>query len=448
MMDETEPACLVLTVGKFAARMVRWFGRDPQLKRIGIEGEVSGLREFGSGHLGFALKEKQAAVECVAWASDRRGFPVLENGAKAIAYGAVRVHPERSGYKLYVEAIEVAGLGELHLQYERLRRKFETEGLFEPSRKRAVPELPRRVALVSARGLGAEDFLAAIKRTTPFVEVIFVETRVEGLGADVEIASALDEASRTEVNAIVLARGGGSEKDLFVFNLEPVVRAIVRAKRPVLTAIGHTSNHHLCDEVADLAFGTPSLAAEYIAKGWLVASRRLSVAIRDLARSARDIVLRASQRCESGSGAVERATLRILAAKLADLAGRTARLERRNPQRTLADVRARLAASSGRLDTAAARLVSRKAHASGERGAALERGITALRTSFVRRLERTQAELDRFDPLAPLARGYAIVTKDGRAVRDAALIRIGDSVEARLERGMLAARVESVSDHG
>ena len=204
-------------------------------------------------------------------------------------------------------------------------------------------------------------------------------------------------------NAIVLARGGGSEKDLFVFNLEPVVRAIVRAKRPVLTAIGHTSNHHLCDEVADLAFGTPSLAAEYIAKGWLVASRRLSVAIRDLARSARDIVLRASQRCESGSGAVERATLRILAAKLADLAGRTARLERRNPQRTLADVRARLAASSGRLDTAAARLVSRKAHASGERGAALERGITALRTSFVRRLERAQAELDRFDPLAPLA---------------------------------------------
>ena len=245
MMDETEPACLVLTVGKFAARMVRWFGRDTQLKRIGIEGEVSGLREFGSGHLGFALKEKQAAVECVAWASDRRGFPVLENGAKAIAYGAVRVHPERSGYKLYVEAIEVAGLGELHLQYERLRQKFETEGLFEPSRKRAVPELPRRVALVSARGLGAEDFLAAIERTTPFVEVIFVETRVEGLGADVEIASALDEASRTEVNAIVLARGGGSEKDLFVFNLEPVVRAIVRAKRPVLTAIGHTSNHHL-----------------------------------------------------------------------------------------------------------------------------------------------------------------------------------------------------------
>ncbi|HEY1656478.1 MAG TPA: exodeoxyribonuclease VII large subunit [Candidatus Tumulicola sp.] len=447
MTDESVAGILVLSVGKFAARMTRWFGRDPQLKRIGIEGEISGLREFGNGHLGFALKERQAAIECVAWSGDRRRFPELENGAKAVAYGAVRVHAERSGYKLYVEAIEVAGLGELHLEYERLRRKFEAEGLFEPGRKRVVPELPRRLALVSSRALGAEDFLQAIARTTPFVEVLFVETRVEGLGADVEIATALDEASRLDVDAIVLARGGGSEKDLFAFNLEPAVRAIVRAKKPVLTAIGHTSNRHLCDEVADLSFGTPSLAAEYVAKGWLVAGRRLTVATRDLERAARDLVLRGAQRSESLGGGIERAAMRILTGKRAALAQRSARLERHNPQRTLADVRARLAASGGRLETAAARMLSRKAHAGGERAAELARAIAALRTSVVRRLERGIAGLDRLDPLAPLARGYAIVTQNGRAVRDAASLRAGDLVEARLERGMLAARVESVSDH-
>ena len=318
--------------------------------------------------------------------------------ARRSRYGDVRVRPDAADTNFASKRSRLPAWASCTCSTNAYARKFETEGLFEPSRKRAVPELPRRVALVSARGLGAEDFLAAIKRTTPFVEVIFVETRVEGLGADVEIASALDEASRTEVDAIVLARGGGSEKDLFVFNLEPVVRAIVRAKGPCSPRSGTLPIITFATKSPTWRSARHRWQPSTSQKAWLVASRRLSVAIRDLARSARDIVLRASQRCESGSGAVERATLRILAAKLADLAGRTARLERRNPQRTLADVRARLAASSGRLDTAAARLVSRKAHASGERGAALERGITALRTSFVRRLERDPS---RARPLRP-----------------------------------------------
>ncbi|HEY7787600.1 MAG TPA: exodeoxyribonuclease VII large subunit [Casimicrobiaceae bacterium] len=290
--------------------------------------------------------------------------------------------------------------------------------------------------------------MKTVRDEVPFVEVVVIETRVQGVGAEIDIAAALDEASRYDVDAIVLARGGGKYEDRFPFNLEPVARAIVRARLPVLTAIGHEPDHHLADDVADRSFGTPSKAAEFIAKGWLVARRRLQVGQRDLGRAARDLVLRGFQRFEDGRSNIERAGLRVVTVKRAALADRIARLERHNPQRKLAEDRGRFAQRNGRLDTAAARLVSRKAHASGETRAALERAVTALATGVARRFERSEAALERCDPLAPLSRGYAIVTKDGTAVRDAAALRGGDVIAARLQRGMLSARVESVYDDG
>lgn len=444
MTGEPERSRVIRTVGEFTSGLTRWFAAHRQLANVAISGEVSDLHDGRSGHLSFKLKEEQAVLECVAWADKRRSIPEFKNGTAVIACGNVRIRPDRSGYQLHVESIELTGLGDLFLLYERLKERFRSEGLFEESRKRPVPELPRRVALISARGKAVGDFMETLERSAPFVEVVFVETRVQGVGAEIEIAGALDDASRLGVDAIVLTRGGGTYEDLFPFNREAVVRAIVRAKAPVLTAIGHEDDHHLADEAADRVFGTPSKAAEAIARGWLLATRRLQVAARDLQRAVRDVVVRASQRFETACSEMERAELRILAAKRAALAERSVRLERHNPQRMLADVRARLAAGNGRLDTAAARLVSRKAHAAGDTRATLERCIATLQTTMLRRLERGENALDRCDPLAPLARGYAIVSKGGRALRDAAEVRAGDAIEARLERGMLAARVESV----
>lgn len=445
MIDESAPR-LVLSVGAFTARMVRWFDRASQLKQIGIEGEISGLHEFGNGHLGFTLKEGQAVLECVAWSSFRRNFPRLGNGAQAIAYGSVRIHPERGGYKLYVESLEPAGLGALYLLYERLKETFTREGLFDAGRKRAVPELPRRVALITARGKAKQDFEETLRRNVPFVDVRFIETRVQGLGAEIDVAAAIDRASQLGVDAIVLTRGGGTFEDLFTFNLEPVVRAIVRATAPVLTAIGHSSDHHLADDVADRSFGTPSLVAEFIAKGWGRATARLEVALRDLERGARGVGLRAAQRLDAARGHVERAGLRVLASKRGALNASVVRLDRSSPQRSLADARARLAAGGGRLDTSAARLISRKAHRWGETRNRLDRAVAAMETVLNSRLQRALASLERCDPLAPLRRGYAIVAKDGRALVDAATVRPGDTITARLERGMLEARVESVME--
>lgn len=438
----------VRTVGEFTNGMADWFVKKAWLQRIGIRGEVSDLYVGRSGILSFKLNEpsRKAVLECVAWADVRKGLPEFANGEAVTAVGSVRVRPDRSQYQLHVELVELEGRGALFLEYERLRKRFDAEGLFDAGRKRPVPTLLRKVALISSRGLGAEDFIRAIERTVPFVQIVFVETTVQGIGAEIDIAEALDRASRLDVDAIVLARGGGSDEDLVPFNREPVVRAIVRALKPVLTAIAHTRNQHLADLAGDREFGTPSLAAEWISAGWVEAGRRLKVAARDLERAVRVIAGDNGQRYERASLRLERAEERLVASKRASLNDCIARLGRQSPQRKLVDFNARLVPGRERLSAAAIRLCSRKAHAWGEARSALDRVAATRWIGFSRTLEKKEAALDRYDPLAPLERGYAIVTLGGRALRDARDAARGDEIAARLHHGSLFARVERVSD--
>jgi exodeoxyribonuclease VII large subunit len=432
----------ILTVDQFTAGMKRWFERKPALQHIGIKGVITGMSEF-AGNLGFTMKGERSVIECVAWSGDRRAFPPLRDDVEVIALGSVGIYPKRGGYRLYVESVELTGQHDR--LYERLRAKFAAEGLFDPERKRSVPRLIHRIALVSTPdGLGASDFLKTIVREVPFVSVVVVPTRVEGEGAEIEIADALDKASRLDVEAIVLARGGGKQEQLFAFNLEPVVRAIVRASKPVLTAIAHTDNHYLADDVADIAFGTPSLAAEFIAKAWQAARERLRGLDRDLNRAARLIALAGAQHLQRSTGALEPSIRRALESKRAALYDRTSRLERNSPQRKLADVRQRITADGGRLDMAAARILSAKTRARTVSLQSLVQSVTKLYTGVERHLERSTTRLDGLNPLAPLGRGYAIISKDGRTVRDVAVLRPGDRFQAEIERGRIEACVESV----
>ncbi len=412
----------VYSVKDFTARLARLFATHTVLSNIAVQGEVSDLHPFGNGHLGFRLKEEQAVLECIAWADRRGELPELKNGMAVIASGSIGVRQERGCYQLVVEHIQPTGVGALFLLYERLKETFRTEGLFDEARKRAVPELPRRVALVSAHGKAADDFVGTLARRSPFVEVTFVETHVQGLGAEIEIATAIDRASRLDVDVIVLTRGGGSYEDLFPFNLEPVIRAIVRARHPVLTAIGHSGDHHLADDAADRSFGTPSLVAEHIAQGWVLAARRVREAERALARAVRAIVLQAAHRADDVTVRLRHAGERITTRRRQDLSSLEMRLDRRSPRQIVTARRERLLTLRGRIETCAVRFVN-----------AAERA-----------LERAGARLDRVDPLAPLARGYAIVTPGGKAVRDASLLRPGEEIDARFERGSASARVERV----
>jgi exodeoxyribonuclease VII large subunit len=417
-----EPS-MVVSVGEFAARLREVFRRVRPFEYIGISGEISQWNPRANG-VYFTIKDQNALLECFAYVNRASKFPKVALGTAVIAYGAIRVVERRSRYELLVEELALTGIGELYAQYEALKERFRTEGLFERARKRAVPRFPRRVVLVSADGKGSEDFFKVMRERVPHVEVGFIETRVQGLGAEVEIADALDRAARLKPDAVILARGGGSYEDLFPFNLEPVVRAIVRSSVPVITGIGHTGDHHLADDVADLSCETPTNAAQYIANLWQAGNERFARLSGQLDREMRDILVRALQRGDAVVESLDRALERSLVVKRDRVVALERRLNAQNPAQRLAQRSTRLAGLRSRLAPAWELYASRR------------NGAVQLASS----------RLAGVDPTAPLVRGYALIQRDGRLVRSATELQIGETFTARLGHGAVDARVETVRD--
>ena len=421
-----EPArrpSVVISVGEFAARLREVFRRVKPFEYIGITGEISQWNPRQNG-VYFTIKDQSAVLECFTYLNRAAKFPKVALGTAVIAYGAIRVVERRSRYELLVEDLALTGIGELHAQYEALKERFRAEGLFEAARKRRIARFPSRVILVSADGKGAEDFLKVMRERAPSVDVRFVETRVQGVGAEVEIATKLDEAAKLKPDVIVLARGGGSYEDLFPFNLEPVVRAIVRSPVPIITGIGHTGDHHLADDVADLSCETPTNAAQYIANLWQRGSERFERLAAQLDREMRDLFARALQRGDAALDSLSRALERSLAVKRDRLIVLERRLNTLNPAQRLTQRSTRLAALRSRLAPAWQLYANRRS--------------SDLKIAWTR--------LGAVDPNAPLERGYALIFRDGSLVRSAHDVTAGDEIVARLGHGTLEARVEAVRD--
>lgn len=341
-----------------------------------------------------------------------------------MATGSVGLWERSSEYQLRVAEVALLGAGAIAAKVEALRKRLQAEGLFDQIRKRAFARFPRRVALVSARGKGAADFESTLREKSPNVTVRFIETRVQGDGAEIDIAEAILRASREDVDAVVVLRGGGSYEDRYPFNTEPVVRAIVRSRHPVVTAIGHTGDRHLADEVADAVFKTPTAAAEHIAGAWAEVTGRLARQRERLDAAIERLLSRQAQRRDRGAQELHRAIDRHLSGCKARMLQLENRIERQNPRHRLQMRNTRLTTTLLKLDGARSRLFS-------------------LRTNA---LELARSRLFSLDPKSPLERGYAIVTLDGKPLRDARQAAISNVLEAQLFRGRLTARVEGVHD--
>jgi exodeoxyribonuclease VII large subunit len=428
------------SVGKFTEKLERAFRKIGLPPRVAITGELMGWRISPSGHANFSLRERDMSIACFAWGKDAKKFPELSEGQSVTAYGNVRLYPGRSQYQLVCDRLELGGdLGPLYAQFLELKKRFQNEGLFEESRKRPIPKYPLHVTLVSAEnGKGAEDFLATMARDVPWLKISSIETRVQGFGSEIDIADALESAMRTRADLIVLARGGGSFEELFPFNLEPVVRAIVRSPIPVLTAIAHTGDQHLADYAADRAFGTPSLAAEFIVKSWFEGRQHLGYLNDRLWREIEDRVRSAVQRAADARERVHAASDRRLREYRERLVSAERRLDHCSPIAFLSQRRVRLTELSSQLDN------WRALSTQNDRNTRFERLREASVVSWRRRLERAEFELERRSPEAPLERGYAIVMRGGKAVRNAAELAPGEEIAAKLHRGTLTARVERV----
>lgn len=236
-----------------------------------VIGEISNFKtHFSSGHSYFTLKDDNAQIKAVMWRSinSRLNFKP-EDGMKVYVWGRITLYEPRGDYQIEVSMMKIEGIGELQFAFEKLKEKLQKEGLFDESKKKALPEYPSKVALItSASGAVVQDFINVAKKRYPCITIVIIESSVQGPGSLLSILKAIDYANKpeNEFEIIVLARGGGSLEDLWTFNEEKLARAIYSSKVPVVSAVGHQTDFTISDFVADVRAATPSNAAEIIFK--------------------------------------------------------------------------------------------------------------------------------------------------------------------------------------
>ncbi|MCB0834579.1 MAG: exodeoxyribonuclease VII large subunit [Bacteroidetes bacterium] len=232
-----------------------------------VTGEISNINRHSSGHIYFTLKDDQSQIRAVVWRSQAKdlGFPI-EDGMKVIIQGRLTLYERGGYYQIVVYALQPAGLGELQVAFERLKRKLFDEGLFDPEHKKQLPRIPSSIGIItSPTGAAIRDLISVIRRRMPSVQVILAPVKVQGAGAAEEIARAIsDFESYGQVDVLIVGRGGGSLEDLWAFNEETVARAIHRCTIPIISAVGHEIDFTIADLVADHRSATPSVAGEEV----------------------------------------------------------------------------------------------------------------------------------------------------------------------------------------
>jgi len=419
----------IFSVGEAARAIASTVRADDQLRDLWVEGEVGRVTISSAGHAYFTLKDERAQLQCVWFRDDRVRSPFQpQTGLRVVAHGRVDVYEAQGALQLYVDSIQPSGVGDLAIRFEQLKAKLAAEGLFASERKRVLPSRPRVVAVVSSpTGAAWKDVCQVFARRWPLTRVVLVACQVQGDGSAESIVRALRRiekhvatltASGHAVDApavTIVARGGGSMEDLWSFNDERVVRAIVAHTLPVVSGVGHEVDVTLTDFAADVRAATPTAAAELV--------------IPDRAEFASALA--------RGSERLQAAGLRVLTGARRDLEAERRVLDRLNPAMRLAATR-QLAGDL--LDRATRAVRVRLAGASTtEERLAEALPILASRLLGQRRaqLAETAAALSVLGPQATLERGYAIVrrTSDDAIVRDPAEVPAGARLRIRVARG-------------
>ena len=292
----------VLSVTQLVRRMKNVL--EVQVGEIWVEGEVSNLRKQLSGHWYFSLKDEHAQISCAMFGARRReGCAALADGAMVRVLAEATLYEARGQAQLVVHRVEPAGLGALQARFEALKRKLDAEGLFDPARKRPLPAFPRTIGVVTSEsGAALRDILHVLERRAPWVRVVLAPVRVQGKGAELEIARAIEQLGRADqfgwprCDVLIVGRGGGSLEDLWNFNEEIVARAIHACPVPVVSAVGHEIDFTIADFVADLRAATPSAAAELVAPDRGELRRHLDTLRRRITRHAAERIERLDTR--------------------------------------------------------------------------------------------------------------------------------------------------------
>lgn len=421
LVAEPAPEPAVLTVGQLNKLIRRQL--ETEFSALWLKGEISNFKSHPSGHFYFSLKDKDAQISAVmfrGYNSQLRFRP--EDGMEVVVRGKITVYEPRGNYQIMCESMEPVGAGALQKAFEQLKRKLEGEGLFDQSRKRPIPAVPKHIAIVtSPSGAAIRDMLNVLSRRYKAARITLVPATVQGARAAGEIVKAIQLAnSLSDVDVLIVGRGGGSIEDMWCFNEEVVARAIVASRVPVISAVGHEIDFTIADFVADLRAPTPSAAAELVAKN----ADELATSIRRL----------------------ERNLVGAMRARFSRMVDRV-----RSTQRLLVDPRRRIEDAILRCDDLIERLERAVFDSIDKTQMLVEMTEERLETRLRRRLDaakakfvRTAAMLDGLSPLRVLDRGYALVTLENRALTDSSNAKPGDTLSIRLAKGEVEATVKNV----
>lgn len=412
---------------------------------IWLKGEISNFKAHSSGHFYFSLKDSKAQINAVMFRGQNQRLKFRPaDGVEVIVRGKITVYEPRGTYQMFCELMEPVGAGALQVAFDQLKAKLQKEGLFDSSRKRALPKWPVHLAVVtSPTGAAIRDILNVLHRRFRGLRVTVIPALVQGEQAPTSIVKAIATAQTlADVDVMIVGRGGGSLEDLWAFNTEPVARAIASSQIPTISAVGHEVDFTIADFVADLRAPTPSAAAELVVRNAGDTCERVETYLARL----RNLM---SQALRLKHQAVTLHSKRLVdpRRRVMDMIQRLDELKLRleNSQaRWVADRRTHIHLLRGRLGdpTDAIRMRRQK----------LARSWDQLRAQVQARLQRLTArqqflmgKLDTLSPLKVVDRGYAIVTQDQKVVKAVEQIAIGSSVDIRLAHGDIKAQVVRVN---
>ena len=392
----------IYSVSQVTSYLRRLLERDAVVRSFWISGEVASMTRSAAGHTYFSLREADSVLRCVMF-RDSVGGEHLVTGAAVVAHGRVTLYEPRGDLQLIADVVHPEGVGGLQLELERLKLKLSKEGLFEPSRKRPLPEFPKKIGVVtSPTGAVWQDITTVMSQRYPLLELTLAPTPVQGDGASQGIVDAFNRLNRVpDLDVVILARGGGSLEDLWPFNSEPVARAVYASRSPVVSAVGHETDFTIADMVADRRAPTPSAAAAMVTPDRLELVTRVLVAEQALAAS---VWRRHSTRVDSVNVLTQR-----LPRGLPDLDALRLRIDY-----LLRDARTTL---KHHLDVKS------------------------------QRHEGLSLRLEALSPKDTLRRGYAIVQRGGdrSIVTDSGRVAPGDDLRITLGRGAVEAEVVSTT---
>ena len=417
---------------------------------VWVEGEISNFRAHDSGHLYFTLKDQNAQIRAVMFRSSARLLRFRpDDGMQIVLRGRVTIYEDRGELQISAEYLEPKGAGALQVAFEQLKAKLEAEGLFDSSRKKAIPVLPSRIGIVSSPQAAAlRDILNILRRRHHSANVLIFPAQVQGEAAALEVSAGVRYFNKARnVDVIIVARGGGSAEDLAAFNHEGLARAVASSEIPIISAVGHETDFTMIDFVADRRAETPSAAAELVIRSRQEVEEQAEGLQQRLVRAIRyrllmgrqvltelaqhgafarmmDAINQRQQKLDDLQYRVDRAERQILERNRRRSESASAAVRHYDLQRILASIRKELEAQAGTM-------------------------VAAMRTSLLRsqsRLDQLASQLQALSPVAILERGYALVFDSrGNLLKNAEQVRTGDEISARLAKGSVTATVKKSS---